>query len=898
MSQPQDSDSLSRLPAWKLGAFLVLLFLDGVISAILLTSLFPGIARTEYETSQFTFYGSLLDLFWLALARLTLAAGGLLVAFLTAEVPPEWPFSLYHANGEKKSREELENEALEEPFGPWFRRWISRPAVWGEFLCIATQVVCVTKCLARMNVEIGLRSDEEASHPLFWIAVCIAAVFSVTESMCLEDMCRLSAEYGKYSLGEAPTMFAATQNGSSLTVPLLSSESLEEQDGHSSTPVVDEDARGTSDIGADTSYKANWRDLSHICYPDIHMICVAFVFLLLAAMAQVYIPRFLGKILDSLAAAFANANDDKSKHESITEIPGFLTNIKLLTAASLLAGIFSGCRGSIFTVVGARVNVRLRVQLMDALLHQDIGFFDVTKTGDITSRLSSDTTLVGDQVSLNVNVFLRSVVQAIGVLVFMFVVSWQLSILAFISVPLITVLSKWYGNYVRSLTKLMQKLLAEGNSVSEAAFGAIATVRTFDAAELELAEFEACMEKYLAFNNKAAIAYCGYAAFTVALPQLVFALVVFYGGLLVRNGDMTSGDLVSFLLYLSSLSDAFASIGYVFSSLTQAVGAADKVFELLHRKPRIRPPTETDEVDIDLAPRGLLGIRAEKVHVQRLRGLRPESCRGEIELDDVVMYYPSRPQRCVLDGLSLKIEPGSVVALVGQSGGGKSSIVSLVQHLYEQSSGRVMLDGHDVHQLSPTWLSRHVSVVSQQPTLFGRSIRRNIMYGLEGTDEEPSQEAIEEAAKLASAHEFIDKMPQKYDTEVGERGVQLSGGQRQRIAIARALVRKPRVLLLDEATSALDAESEFLVQQAIDNMLSRGKDGGSGITTIIVIAHRLSTVRNADRIYVIKEGKVVEEGSHVDLSKDPQGHYSLLIRRQVEAHASLEEGASNGHTSN
>jgi ATP-binding cassette subfamily B (MDR/TAP) protein 9 len=457
-----------------------------------------------------------------------------------------------------------------------------------------------------------------------------------------------------------------------------------------------------------------------------------------------------------------------------------MVNMKKLVWASIAAGVFAGFRGSIFTVVGARVNVRLRVKLMDALLSQDIGFFDVTKTGDITSRLSSDTTLVGDQVSLNVNVFLRSLVQALGVLLFMFLVSWQLSILAFISVPLVTLLSKWYGEYVRSLTKLMQQKLADGNSVSEAALGSMATVRAFDAGEIELSAFEDSMSKYLQLNNKAALAYCGYATMSTSCPQLVFAIVVFYGGMLVRNGDMTSGQLVSFLLYLQSLSDAFATIGWVFSSLTQAVGAADKVFELMHRNPRMTCPAETDGPEHATSHRGILGIEATKTRRQRMYGRRPENARGEIVLENVEMYYPARPKRRVLDGLSLKIYPGSVVALVGPSGGGKSSVMSLIQHLYEQSSGRVLFDGMEVHEICPAWLSRNVSIVSQEPTLFARSIKKNIMYGLEGTDSEPSDEEIVEAAKLANADSFIQQMPQKYETEVGERGVALSGGQKQR----------------------------------------------------------------------------------------------------------------------
>jgi ATP-binding cassette, subfamily B (MDR/TAP), member 9 len=230
--------------------------------------------------------------------------------------------------------------------------------------------------------------------------------------------------------------------------------------------------------------------------------------------------------------------------------------------------------------------------------------------------------------------------------------------------------------------------------------------------------------------------------------------------MLIRDGDMTSGQLVSFLLYLQSLSDAFSTIGWVFSSLSNAVGAADKVFELMHRKPRITPPSSTSLQSFS-GQGGILGIEATKTRMQRLNGIRPVDSRGEIVLENVKMYYPARPNRCILNGLSLKIEAGSIVALVGQSGGGKSSVMSLIQHLYEPSSGRVLYDGYEIHDLCPEWLSRHICIVSQEPTLFARSIKKNIMYGLEGTDAEPTDDEIVAAAKLANADSFIQNMPQK-----------------------------------------------------------------------------------------------------------------------------------------
>lgn len=552
------------IAVWKLKTFACVLLLDMITGMITLSPLWPWMRHMESVPShRFTFYTSLLDLAILSGLRVVACKLALLSSYYWWKPADEADGSsgtdsvnLFHPNGERKTREQLEQEALEEPLWPWLQRFVCRPSFSAEVLAVVTQSVCIVKCLLRMNVEIGTLHDEQPFHPVFWLAILLTAILSVLEATYLQEICKVAGQYGKETGSQAPAILRTIS--SQLLAPLLSEENQgnddEEQTNGATTTSSedDENARAASDITSDPSYKANWSDVLMICYHDMHLIGIAFVFLLLAAVAQVYIPKFLGNILDALAAAFANPNDS-NRNMSMWEVPHFMSNVKLLVIASVCAGVFAGLRGSIFvslhrssclvtptdrrkmlnsqsfcclqTVVGARINVRLRVKLMDALLSQDIGFFDITKTGDITSRLSSDTTLVGDQISLNVNVFLRSLVQAIGVLLFMLMVSWQLTVLAFISVPLITLLSKWYGDYVRSLTKVMQQKLADGNAVSEAALGSMATVRAFDAAEKELSDFEDCMSKYLQLNLKSAIAYNGYATLATTLPELIFAVV-------------------------------------------------------------------------------------------------------------------------------------------------------------------------------------------------------------------------------------------------------------------------------------------------------------------------------------------------------------------------------------
>jgi ABC-type multidrug transport system fused ATPase/permease subunit len=779
-------------PSWrKLKIFLFLLGLDVLTSALLLTPLIPRLKLAkDLSTDHYTLHGSLIDLALLAIPRILSAFLVLLLSYYQDEEPPESPFDLFDAKtGERKSKEELEAEFLEEPFLPKVKRCVFRCTFLCEFLGLITGLFLGIKCLARLNVEIGILDDAEPQHPLFWIALATTGIFCAIEVIYLDTIEIIAGQCGRARRKELAERGRSgtwvERVGQNLTQPLLGATQEEEEEendtevdeeqangGNNDVETTPVDDRARSDITADATYKAKWTDLLMVCAEDKYLITIAFLFLLAAALANILVPRFTGNVLDALVAHTSNADGssdgdttaDDSGGGSILHIPGFVSNIEKLVVASLLGGIFGGIRGAIFTIIGARVNVRLRVRLMDSILSQDISFFEMTRTGDLTSRLSSDTTLVGSAVSMNVNIFLRSIVQAIGVLLFMFFISWQLSLLAFITIPAVSVLSKMYGRYIRRLSKLQQKKLAEGNSVSESAISAMSTVRAFGAETVELDEFEQCMANYLTLNQRAATAALGFQTCIGALPELVKALVLFYGGLLVQtsgSNHITGGELISFILYLSYLSSAFNSLGGIFASLTRAIGAADKVFELMNREPRLtHPSTASDNATTsDDTESGPLGIETKRTHLLKSSGLHPSTCEGLITLQNVVMKYPARPNRVVLDNLSLTVPPGSVCALVGSSGSGKSSVVSLIQHLYEPSSGSVCIDGIKVHELSPEWLCRQVSVVSQEPTLFARSVRRNIIYGLEGTPYEPTEAEIRGGSSSCECFDIHRKAP-------------------------------------------------------------------------------------------------------------------------------------------
>ncbi|XP_042525008.1 ABC-type oligopeptide transporter ABCB9 isoform X2 [Dipodomys spectabilis] len=512
----------------------------------------------------------------------------------------------------------------------------------------------------------------------------------------------------------------------------------------------------------------------------------------------------------------------------------------LMAASFFLIMAALGIRGGIFTLIFARLNIRLRNCLFRSLVSQETSFFDENRTGDLISRLTSDTTMVSDLVSQNINIFLRNTVKVTGVVVFMFSLSWQLSLVTFMGFPIIMTVSSIYGKYYKRLSKEVQSALARASNTAEETISAMKTVRSFANEEEEAEVYLRKLQQVYKLNRKEAAAYMSYVWGSGLTLLVVQVSILYYGGHLVISGQMTSGNLIAFIIYEFVLGDCMESVGSVYSGLMQGVGAAEKVFEFIDRQPT-------------MVHDGILA---------------PDHLEGRVDFENVTFTYRTRPHTQVLQNVSFSLSPGKVTALVGPSGSGKSSCVNILENFYPLQGGQVLLDGRPIGAYDHKYLHRVISLVSQEPVLFARSITDNISYGLPAVP----FEMVVEAAQKANAHGFIMELQDGYSTETGEKGAQLSGGQKQRVAMARALVRNPPVLILDEATSALDAESEYLIQQAIHGNLQKH--------TVLIIAHRLSTVERAHLIVVLDKGRVVQQGTHQQLLAQG-GLYAKLVQRQM-----------------
>jgi len=516
-------------------------------------------------------------------------------------------------------------------------------------------------------------------------------------------------------------------------------------------------------------------------------------------------------------------------------------SIVLLLILFTVSSVFALIRAWLFTLAGQRVVARLRRSVFNAIVTQEVGFFDKTRTGDMTSRLTSDTQVIQNAVTSNISMLVRYLVQILVSVIILFILSWQLSLVMFAVVPFVAIGAVIYGKYIQKLQKEFQDNLAAATSVAEEVISNVRTVRAFSKEARSQELYGQAIHKTYLTGRTIAIAFGLFQGVLGFVPQCAIALILWYGGTLVLNGTISTGLLTSFLLYTLSVAMAFAFLSSLYGDFMAAVGASSKVFQLLDRVPEI-PTTGGDTIP---------------------------SVKGRVEFRDVSFRYPTRPDNPVLTDVSLSLQPGQVLALVGPSGGGKTTIVALMERFYDVTQGEVLVDGVNLKTLDPEWYRSHIALVSQEPVLFANTIKENISYGVERP---VTQEELEDVAKAANAHTFITSFAEGYDTQVGERGVRLSGGQKQRIAIARALLMNPKILLLDEATSALDAESEYYVQDAIEKAM-KGR-------TVLIIAHRLSTVKNADVIAVLSGGKIVESGNHGQLI-EKDGLYKKLVSRQM-----------------
>lgn len=493
--------------------------------------------------------------------------------------------------------------------------------------------------------------------------------------------------------------------------------------------------------------------------------------------------------------------------------------------------------------LGERVVTDLRRLVFERLVTLPVSWFHERRTGELVGRLAGDVSTVEGVVGSELSVAMRDVAQIIGGIVLLFMQNVRLTLVMLAVVPPLSIAIVMFGKRIRVMSKGVQDQLAETSAHVQEVVGAIQTVQAFVREDHESKQYtsriEAAFDRHLILARwrGAFLATATFAGF------LSIVAVLWFGGRAVVTHQLTSGQLVAFILYTLMVSIAFGSLAGLWGSLERAAGATERLFEIIQTVPAIRDP----EV-VTALPKG----------------------GGSVEFDHVDFTYPTRADHPVLHDISLNVSPGEVVALVGPSGAGKSTLTSLVMRFHDVTKGYVRFEGVDVRDLSLAQLRREMALVAQEPVLFSGTIRDNIAYGVP----DAKIEDVERAARDANAHTFIMEFPSGYDTLVGERGVQLSGGQRQRVAIARAILLNPRVLLLDEATSNLDAESESLVQEALLRLM-KGR-------TTIVVAHRLSTVRDAHRIVVVDHGRIVEIGTH-DSLMNQQGAYRRLIEHQVIA---------------
>jgi ATP-binding cassette subfamily B protein len=527
--------------------------------------------------------------------------------------------------------------------------------------------------------------------------------------------------------------------------------------------------------------------------------------------------------------------------------------VLVLLAAVLVLAAASYSRFYLVSWIGERVVADLRRAIFNHVIQLSPAYYEVTRTGEILSRLTTDTTLLQVVVGTSVPIALRNFLMLIGGTVLLFITSAKLTGLVFLVTPLVLLPVLWYGRRVKRLSRASQDRIADVGSYVDETLTGIRTVQAFGHEGIDRQRFADHAERAFATAVERVKARAMLTALVIALVFSAVSSVLWVGGHDLFAGDITGGELSAFVFYAVVVAGSAGALSEVFGDLQRAAGASERLAELLETPPEIVAPPEPARL--------------------------PEPPRGEVSFERVVFHYPSRANLSALDSVDLTVEPGEHLAIVGPSGAGKTTLFQLLLRFYDPQGGRVALDGIDLRLVDPASLRARIGLVPQEPVIFSADAWENIRYGRP----EASDEEVIMAAQAAAARDFLQALPQGLDTFLGERGVRLSGGQRQRVAIARAILRDPAVLLLDEATSALDAESERLVQQALTRLMQE--------RTTLVIAHRLATVRKADRIVVLDQGRVAAVGGHDELVR-AGGLYARLAELQLVGDEAADERAA------